>query len=349
MEQVIIRYLTFFLISCYSLIVLTVFLFLKYNFLPICLGFVDIFITISGPKFSHRHDSEPDFASFLLDLTETERDTFTDWQIRRRSVIVADRLGLCDLDRAAYDLKKRTSVLQAKTLTISCDIWRELERVFVSSLPLDLVSLLLPCRIINISYVCSHRPYRGHNKPGWKCKRWNGTFRLDVSQGDKSFSVAARLLTQTRQQRRRRRKRVRRRRRGFWGRWRHHKLSLRQKGSPWLKTQLRSLFLALISQVWWKFAAEAFISRVCGESECDWMRGEEKKEKKKERRTSWGMKRNAESARSAPLFMQHNMLTHLFQRFLRNPDYGFALVIDSPPLRRRTRLHVWLDLEDYLA
>lgn len=31
------------------------------------------------------------------------------------------------------------------------------------------------------------------------------------------------------------------------------------------------------------------------------------------------------------------------------PDYSFALVIDSLPLRSRTRLHVRLDSEDYLA
>lgn len=166
------------------------------------------------------------------------------------------------------------------------------------------VPVALPCRIINISCVCSHRPYRRHNKPGWKCKRGNETFRLHVSRGDESFSKAAWLLTWMRQRRR-------------WGsEATAPQVVPKTKGFPWLKTQLQSLFLALISQVWWKFAAEAFI-RVRGEGESDWMGRAEKK------RASRGA--NAESARSAPLFMQHNRSPVYFKDFWESPIMFFCV------------------------
>ncbi len=125
-------------------------------------------------------------------------------------------------------------------MSLSSDISRELDPVFVSP-------LLRPCRIINISCVCSHRPYCGHNKPRWTPKRQDGTFRRHVSRGDESFSEKeARLLLGWDN-------------RGGGGEATAPQVVPKTKGFPWLKTQLQSLFLALISQVWWKFAAEAFI------------------------------------------------------------------------------------------
>lgn len=78
-----------------------------------------------------------------------------------------------------------------------------------------------------------------------------------------------RLLTRMRQQRGRRG--------GERGEATASQVVPKTKGFPWLKTQLQSLFLAVISQVWWRFAAEAFIPECMrGEQVIKWGRGEEK-------------------------------------------------------------------------
>lgn len=145
-------------------------------------------------------------------ITEFEWDTFADWRSRTlhflwllQQIVFYHQGSFFTLTHKAHSQgpdsaavkEKRLIVLDATLFWCFKRNWTDFCQPPTNS---SHVPAALPCGIINISCVCSHGPYRRPNKSGWKCKRQNGTFKLKVSWGDKSFSKGTRLLTQMRQQ-----------------------------------------------------------------------------------------------------------------------------------------------------
>lgn len=137
-----------------------------------------------------------------LQIEEVEHCTFCDYC---RQIVFYHQGSFCTFTHKAHSQgpdsaavkEKRLIVLDATLFWCFKRNWTDFCQPPTNS---SHVPAALPCGIINISCVCSHGPYRRLNKSGWKCKCQNGTLKLKVSWGDKSFSKGTRLLTQMRQQ-----------------------------------------------------------------------------------------------------------------------------------------------------
>lgn len=154
--------------------------------------------------------------------------------------------------------------------------------------------------IINFSCVQSHRSYC--NKHGYKLKWLNWTIRL------MSHNEMDRLATQTAMRR-----------------WRRMGGSLfklfETKGFPQLKKNAAAVLafgFCFIRHM--EICSWGICFKVWGDSK--WSKGMSRAE---QNRDSRGVKTSTESPRQAPLFMQHKMLTHLFQRFFQKPRLWFCV------------------------